>query len=88
LPLSAQLKLTPSPLQPTLTRGRGPKVLKLSSNGSDVSPKVLKLSFEGSECKPLPRGEGGRGEGGAVEQGLTLVHVKAQLEQLQDTFMS
>jgi hypothetical protein len=30
----------------------------------------------------------GGGELGAVRQGLTLVHVGAQLEQLQDTFMS
>jgi len=55
LPLSAQLKITSFPAQPKSNRGRGPKVLKLSSNGSDVIPKVLKLSFEGSECKPLPR---------------------------------
>jgi hypothetical protein len=44
-------------MQPKLTRGRGPKVLKLSSNGSNVFPKVLKkvlkLSSEVSECKPL-----------------------------------
>jgi len=31
-----------------------PKVLKLSSDVSDVFPKVLKLSSEVSECKPLP----------------------------------
>ena len=37
LPLSAQLKPTLSPTQPKLTRGCGPKVLKLSSNVSDVS---------------------------------------------------
>jgi len=54
--LSAQLKLTFSPIQPKLTRGRGPKMLNLSSDGSDVFPKVLKLSFEGSECKPLVAG--------------------------------
>jgi hypothetical protein len=36
LPLSAQLKLTLSPTQPTLTRGCGWKVLNLSSNVSDV----------------------------------------------------
>jgi len=28
------------------------------------------------------------GGGGANRQGLTLVHIRAQLEQLQDTFMS
>jgi len=33
-----------------------PKVLKLSSNVSDVLPNVLKLSFEVSECKPLVGG--------------------------------
>jgi len=37
LPLSAQLKLTLSPAQPKLTLGSGPKVLKLSSDVSDVS---------------------------------------------------
>jgi hypothetical protein len=37
-----------------ITRGCVPKVLKLSSNGSDVFPKVLMLSSEVSECKPLP----------------------------------
>jgi hypothetical protein len=52
LPLSTQLTLSPTP--PRLSRGCGPKVLKLSSNGSDVFLKVLKLSSEVSECKPLP----------------------------------
>jgi len=37
LPLSAQLKLTVSPMSPNVTRGRGPRVLKLSSNVSDLS---------------------------------------------------
>ena len=37
LPMSAQLKLTVSPTSPKLTRGCGPKVLKLSSDVSDVS---------------------------------------------------
>ena len=37
LPLSAQLKLTLSLAQPKLTRGCVPKMLKLSSHGSDVS---------------------------------------------------
>jgi hypothetical protein len=32
------------------------RVLKLSSNVSDVFRKVLKLSFEVDECKPLPDG--------------------------------
>ena len=54
LPFSAQLKLTLSPIQPQLTRGCVPKVLKFSSDVSDEFPKVLKLSFEVSECKPLP----------------------------------
>ena len=36
-PLSAQLKRTLSPILPSLTRGCVPKVLKLSSNVSDVS---------------------------------------------------
>jgi hypothetical protein len=54
LPLSAQLKITLSPIQPKLIRGCVPKVLKLSSNMSDVFPKALKLSSEVSECKPLP----------------------------------
>jgi len=52
LPLPGQLKLTLSPM-PKLTRGCGPKVRKLSSNGSGLLPKVLKLSSEVSECKPL-----------------------------------
>jgi hypothetical protein len=55
LPLSAQLKLTLSPIYPNLTRGCGPEVLKLSSDVSGVFPKVLKLSSDVSECKPLPR---------------------------------
>jgi len=54
LPLSAQLKLTVIPTYPKLTRGCDPKVLKLSTNVSDVLPKVIKLSSEVSECKPLP----------------------------------
>jgi len=33
-----------------------PKVLKLSSDVSDVFPKVLKLSSEVSECQPLVGG--------------------------------
>jgi len=37
LPLSAQLKLTVSNVEPNVTRGCVPKVLKLSSNVSDVS---------------------------------------------------
>jgi len=37
LPLSARLERTLSPLQPKLIRGCVPKVLKLSSNVSDVS---------------------------------------------------
>jgi hypothetical protein len=56
LPRSAQLMLTLSPVQPKVTRGCVPRVLKLSSNVSDVFPKVLKLSFEVSECKPLHHG--------------------------------
>ena len=36
-PLSAQLELTLSPIQPIIARGCVPKVLKLSSNVSDVS---------------------------------------------------
>jgi len=40
-------------MQIKLTRRCGPKVLKLSSTGSDLFPKVLKLSFEVSECQPL-----------------------------------
>ena len=52
-----------------------------------------------NECKPLVPGIGGdvaasdrgvsEGAGGAVaeqRQGLTLVHLRAQLEQIQDTF--
>jgi len=54
--LCRKLKLILSPMQLKFTRGRGPKVLKLSSDGSDVFPKVLKLSFEGSKCKPLVGG--------------------------------
>ena len=54
LPLSAQLKLTLSPILTKLTRGCVPEVLKLSSNVIDVFLKVLKLSSEVSECKPLP----------------------------------
>ena len=53
LSLSAQLKLTMSSIQPKSTRGCVPRVLKLSSNVSDVFPKVLKLSSEVSECNPL-----------------------------------
>jgi len=37
LSLSAQLQLTLPSTQPKLTRGFGPKVLKLSSNVSEVS---------------------------------------------------
>jgi len=37
LPLSAQLKLDLSPIQPKLTRDFVPKLLKLSSTVSDVS---------------------------------------------------
>ena len=37
LPLSAHLRLTVSPIQPKLTLGCVPKVLKLSSDVSDVS---------------------------------------------------
>jgi len=44
VPLSAQLKLTLSLMKPNLIRGCVPKVLKLSSNASDVFPKVIKLS--------------------------------------------
>jgi len=51
------------------------------------------------ECKPLVPGFQGltgevnldevQGAGATADwQGLTLVHVRAQLEQLQDTFMS
>jgi len=53
------------------------------------------------ECKPMPAGRQNRGtdESERVRclllrapashgRGLTLVHVRAQLEQLQDTFMS
>jgi len=43
--------------QPTQTNPwMVPKLLKLSSNVSEVFPKVLKLSSEVSECKPLVRG--------------------------------
>jgi hypothetical protein len=44
LPISAQLKLTLSPVRPNVTRGCVPMVLKLSSNVSDAFQKVLKLS--------------------------------------------
>ena len=44
MPISAQLKLTLSLIKPNLTRGCVLKMLKLSSNVSDVFPKVLKLS--------------------------------------------
>ena len=57
--------LTLSPVQSKLTRGRGQRVLKLSSIVSDAFPKVLKLSCEVSECKPLPDDGGGPGEGAA-----------------------
>jgi len=40
-------------MKPKLIRECGRKVLKLSSDVSDVLTKVLKLSFEVSECKPL-----------------------------------
>ena len=69
LPLSAQLKLALSPTRPKLPRGCGPKVLKVSSNVSDVFPKVLKLSSEVSECKPLPDGRDGAGVRRAVRHG-------------------
>ena len=64
LPLSAQLKLTLSPKYPRLTRECVPKVLRLSSNVSDVFPKVLKLSSEESECKPLVGGQAAPACGG------------------------
>jgi len=54
LHLSAQIQLTLSTLQPKLTCGRVPQVLKLSYDVSAVFPKVLKLSSEVSELKPLP----------------------------------
>ena len=53
LPLSAQLEIAQSPIPSQSTHGCVPKVLKLSSNVSDVFPKVLKLSSEVSECKAL-----------------------------------
>jgi hypothetical protein len=52
LPLSAQLKLTVSPILPNVTRGCVPKMLKCSSNVSDVFPKVLKLSSDVSDVFP------------------------------------
>jgi hypothetical protein len=45
LPISAQLKLTLSPVSLKLTRGCVPRVLKLSPNVSEVLPKVLKLIY-------------------------------------------
>jgi len=74
MPPSAQLKPTLSPAQPNFTHGCGSKVLKLSSNVSDVFPKVLKLSSEVSECKPLACGTA------SPRQGLTLVHISAQVK--------
>jgi hypothetical protein len=74
LPRFAQIKLTLSPTQPKLTRGCGPKVLKLSSDVSGVLPKEHKLSSEVSERKPLLTGcprephvsaAAGAGSGGA-----------------------
>ena len=43
-PLSAQLKLTLSPIYPKLTRGCVPKMPKLNLDVSDVLQKVIKLS--------------------------------------------
>ena len=51
------LSLLCPPCNPKLTPGCVPKVLKLSSNVSDVFPKVLKLSSEVSLCKPLGFGD-------------------------------
>jgi len=48
--------LAMSHIQPKLTHGCVPKVLKLSSTVSIVFPQVLKLSSEVSECKPLASG--------------------------------
>jgi hypothetical protein len=59
LPLSAQRMLTLSPIYPRLTRECVSRVLKLSSNVSDVFPKMLKLSSEVSEWKPLASGTRG-----------------------------
>ena len=58
--------------------------------------KVLTLSRKVDECKPLVIGTeydvdpvtAAQNLSTAIRQGLTLVHVRAQLEQLQDTFMS
>ena len=41
------------------------------------------------ECKPLPCGlSDATNRTDETGQGLTFVHIRAQLEQLQDTFMS
>ena len=55
--------------------------------GCILCQERLRSSSKVDECKPLPsiRTCGTRA---AFRQGLTLVHVRAQLEQLQDTFMS
>jgi len=47
---------------------------------------ALKLSRKVDECKPLELGD--ELACGACGQGLTLVHFRPQLEQLQDTFTS
>jgi uncharacterized membrane protein YgcG len=65
LPLSAQLKLTVAPIQTNVTLGRVPKVLKLSSEVSNVSRRSSRVSFEVSECKPLGGGAGGSPLGGS-----------------------
>ena len=56
----------------------------------------LRLSRKGDECKPLPTSanaqppmaDASARNTKSVTQGLTLVHVKTELEQVQDTFMS
>ena len=62
------------------------ELLKLSSNMNECKPLVC-----GRSCLPLARSwctRSSRSSQAPWRQGLTLVHVRAQHEQLQDTFTS
>ena len=63
-PLSAQLKLTLSPVESNLTRGRVPKVLKLSSHVSECKP--LAAGRLPHARRHRARGRGGCGQDTAV----------------------
>ena len=73
------------PIKPTL-RAPGIKRLKLKCDKlrSTFAFKFNLRRYTKAAAQVAHEGGGG----GANRQGLTLVHIRAQLEQLQDTFMS